>query len=570
MRMKARHGFSTILMLTSLTTGVVNAQQTGATIETTITQEMAEIGCTLRLNGIIQRGDTQRLLEEVRRQEAEFRQIVAAYTCPSPRWQWECAEFPERFTEHFNFSYGSMRPYHPENFSLTPRLCLNSSGGSILEALDMAEAIHQLSQADASGLPTGIARGDVCESACAWVFLAGSWRRFFSFDSLMYDKISDAILHPSGRLGLHMPFIALQNNDLLGFEDAMRLQVIIAESIGRIVHAASQEFINVSFSLLSEVLQTPFNSMLRIETVADALEYNVEIVNSRPVGFESLIQFPSGQELVCGEPEMRNRCQNLLRSFNRRMIVSEQRPPNFSTFSADYGCGTEYFSLSDYAYHDQTGRQYMCGINLADAERIDRCRTEARAIDHYPNGINWEPEPVQLSWENCQGSVSLLIRPLESDAENAWSASDVRRERELRYRQVVESASFPQLARFHPDTPLSDTSGRDHNHWIHWENRYHALDNTNFNPFSYFATVASDQNLSRLNILIHHEMDQILSPGFRRHRNESYGAEMDAIITRFMAILYEVELKRYLCHDDVNCLTEVLERELSFWRSYAN
>lgn len=80
------------------------------------------------------------------------------------------------------------------------RICLDSPGGSLAEAIRMADIL--LSDFGnmywAHGLGTAVPAGAICESACAVFFMAGGENTESDI-----GRIADRILHVDGRLGFH-------------------------------------------------------------------------------------------------------------------------------------------------------------------------------------------------------------------------------------------------------------------------------------------------------------------------------------------------------------------------------
>ena len=78
---------------------------------------------------------------------------------------------------------------------LALRLCLDSEGGSYLEALNIAEFLMQ------NAIGTGLPRDAVCVSSCAVIFMAGSGPQSSPLNRFM---------HPSATLAFHAPYMDLE------------------------------------------------------------------------------------------------------------------------------------------------------------------------------------------------------------------------------------------------------------------------------------------------------------------------------------------------------------------------
>lgn len=212
-----------------------------ATIETEASPEMHEMGCTLRLRGEIVPGDLDRLRTRLARNfgegvgpdHPEFGDVVFRNLSPAT-------------------DYG--------DFFFTHRLCLDSPGGDFAEAIAIVDFMREETRRVLGGVPTAIARGDRCEGACAFVFLAGRFQRFT--DNIDYDNRPNAMLHPEGRLGLQAPFSP-------GAPDTSRLAAI-AERM-----ANGSLFLTPS--LFARMLNNPPPDMAHIATVGDALDGRIEV-----------------------------------------------------------------------------------------------------------------------------------------------------------------------------------------------------------------------------------------------------------------------------------------------------
>lgn len=168
----------------------------------------------------------------------------------------------ENFKEVFS-RFKEAEGTRPELQRRFPILCLDSPGGSLSEAVDIASFL-------ASGIEnaiTYIPSGARCESACAIVFMAGSK----DYYSLSHARL----MHPNAKLGFHAPGLLLDG------------QAFTAEQIGRsyslALETAARIFdlrrLNLFFpdSLFEEFLRTPPKSMLYVETVGQAARWNISI-----------------------------------------------------------------------------------------------------------------------------------------------------------------------------------------------------------------------------------------------------------------------------------------------------
>ncbi len=189
--------------------------------------------CTLRLSGLIEEGDAERLRQAL----ADLPSVPALET---------------------------------------GRLCLNSPGGSYLEGVRLAQVIRETHY-----LGTAIAQGDRCESACAIAFMAGG------YSEGAYDSVRP-IMHPQSRLGFHAPSIDVPAGQYTERE-VTRAWNISLQAIAEIVDLRSGplsvgDTYNFPEPLFLQMLRTPPQEMYHIETVEQAARYGIAV---HPVGLNA-------------------------------------------------------------------------------------------------------------------------------------------------------------------------------------------------------------------------------------------------------------------------------------------
>lgn len=229
-----------------------------AVLETDVTPEMAEMGCTARLSGVIENGDLERIRPFL------DRSLVAHIDSPSP-------DHPLIYR-----NFAPAVDYGPMAF-FSHRLCLDSPGGSLTEALRIVDYIRKES-ADGNGGPSGIqtaiARGDRCESACAYVFLAGRFVRFSG--TAAYEGRSNQLLHPLGRLGLHAPFLRF-DSDRYSRAQVQEIWKIGMDATSLISRQIANGNIFMSSDLFSEMVTYLPSEMLVLDTVGQAVRWGIEV-----------------------------------------------------------------------------------------------------------------------------------------------------------------------------------------------------------------------------------------------------------------------------------------------------
>lgn len=240
-----------------LTAAIYPQRSVSGVIETNITPEMAEIGCTLRLSGLIEAGDADRL---------------ESYLAVAPS---------------IENDYSLRRPYSPAirfGFPVgTHRLCLNSPGGNFLEAIEIAERLGgYIDEYDNSGVLTGVASGDSCFSACSIIFMGGRYSWVPSQDSYWeYDRI----LHPNGRLGFHATFLNLEDRDY-SFAEVRDIQEVNAVAVSRLMSAIGRGAVNMNSQLLTDMFATNAPDLIYVETLGQASLYDIAV---EPIPVEIIV-----------------------------------------------------------------------------------------------------------------------------------------------------------------------------------------------------------------------------------------------------------------------------------------
>lgn len=217
-------------------------------------------GCIADLRGRIESGDRDRLravIEQAARLP-QYRDLIYVN-----------ADFPD--------GTPNIGIYQPLN------LCLDSPGGSLAEAMDLTEFVHGL-------LGTVVRAGARCESACALVFMAGSFTTETDF-GLSVNRF----LHVDGKLGFHAPSLTVPEGryDAASVAKAYQISVAVTELIFR--NLVAYRF---APSLAARMHATPAEDMHYITTVQEAARWRISIL-----GVDS--------PLPTNEAMIRNGCSNL-------------------------------------------------------------------------------------------------------------------------------------------------------------------------------------------------------------------------------------------------------------------
>lgn len=186
------------------------------------------MGCSFSLSGVISPGDAAKVVGAVEQQ-----------------------------------SGNTDRGFAPEIF------CLDSPGGSLPEALEISKYFKT------QGIGTKVLPDKTCESACALVFMAGS---FHAHESGYYRW---RILQPGGRLGFHAPSLAISGGNYSDEEVRKAYGIALASvssTIDELIRSGDlEDGGSIRTSLLSEMLRTPSESMFYITTVDQAGQWEIEV-----------------------------------------------------------------------------------------------------------------------------------------------------------------------------------------------------------------------------------------------------------------------------------------------------
>lgn len=143
------------------------------------------------------------------------------------------------------------------------RLCLDSPGGSMIEGVKLAQLLIGFR------MGTAIPKGARCESACALAFMGG--RRNDENDR---GDHPDRKLHPLGKLGFHATALTVPEGQ---YTEATVTKAYNLASQGLseiLLMMTADEFPR---SLLIDMLATPNNQMMYVDTLSKAARWNIDI-----------------------------------------------------------------------------------------------------------------------------------------------------------------------------------------------------------------------------------------------------------------------------------------------------
>ncbi len=174
------------------------------------------------------------------------------------------------------------------------RLCLDSPGGSLTEALDIIDTLLFGANVFSEGgdflqykffrsLGTAVPRNAACESACALIFMAGGW--FDHNAARDYTRLPDRVLDIEGHLGFHAPNLLLQQGVYTDrdVQTAFDYAIQIARMIGdrsRVMYFPP--------SLFQTWVSTPFDEMFFVRYIGQAASWGIDLHGAPTIqGFTS-------------------------------------------------------------------------------------------------------------------------------------------------------------------------------------------------------------------------------------------------------------------------------------------
>lgn len=209
--------------------------------------------CKYRLTGVINRLDSDKIKKHFA--------LKIGYSNPDD-WKVD-------FTPGFNDALSNSRAANRFSIKNTQRICLDSPGGSFLEALNIAKIIHALNWG------TIVPKNATCESACALIFLAGSF--FTEGESVVADRH----IHATAKLGFHAPSLLLpeSTDQLFDREVVMKAYKVAIQSMAVIQQGV--ELLNLRSSLLAQMLITSPDEMFYIDTIEKAQRWHIGVYGTQ-------------------------------------------------------------------------------------------------------------------------------------------------------------------------------------------------------------------------------------------------------------------------------------------------
>lgn len=150
-------------------------------------------------------------------------------------------------------------------------LCLDSPGGSLRVAIDMATLLHD------KGIGTHVDDGARCESSCSIAYFMGT--RITGGSKSISRRVA-----PGGRIGIHAPSLPLDPEaDFKGrtvsraFDLALQAAGMVTTLGQKIDNRTGDNWIPVE--VVNHLLTTPYTDMYHVSKTGEAQDWNIEIGN---------------------------------------------------------------------------------------------------------------------------------------------------------------------------------------------------------------------------------------------------------------------------------------------------
>ncbi|AAV94521.1 hypothetical protein KQ247_14895 [Ruegeria pomeroyi] len=232
-----------------------------------------KVGCTIEFNGEIELGETDRMM-------AFFKSLADDNPFDASFFNGAGFSNPSRYSEmktEYGFEFfwedGELTLLNQSGLSI----CLNSSGGSFSEAVQMYDAIKGL------GLGTVVPERARCLSACAVVFLGGRMKHWTTMGGNLVTQKRRS-LHATAELGVHAPSIEFELDELDEALPPEVLSELITSSYSAAVNENAQLISRLSdneLPILRRILATSPETMYLFNTVERTLEVEMEILGIR-------------------------------------------------------------------------------------------------------------------------------------------------------------------------------------------------------------------------------------------------------------------------------------------------
>ncbi|MBO6916883.1 MAG: hypothetical protein JJ858_00495 [Rhizobiaceae bacterium] len=254
-----------------------------------------------------------------------------------------------------------IKMYPTPNNGYPDRLCLNSPGGNLLEAIKMAQMFTRNGG-------TAVRANERCESSCAILFMSGS---FIGEDGIFAGV--DRIIHPTAKLGFHSPSLEIPegNYEKAAVDKAYKIALAGAAKINGISNS-----IDIPVTLVTELLNTPSDSMLYVDKVWKAVRWGINVGPTK----EHLPINRSGYVAACNNVIERSLENNIRTSFGRG-----------SVFSSDERIGWTGGDILNVARKGDKIEVYFSALTYLEDDcylKLPASMEEIRTLSTTPDGLS--------------------------------------------------------------------------------------------------------------------------------------------------------------------------------------
>jgi hypothetical protein len=396
---------------------------------------MREMGCSMQLNGEIVPGDLDVVISAFERMSNEG--LLEG---------WNDGELT--YAHLHNFS--PVLPYGQPGM-VAVRVCLNSQGGNLSEASRIAEYFRFGPLLYGRGIQTAVARGHVCLSACSIIFLSGSWSFLLGYES--NDDIGssfagrNSLLHPVGRLGFHAPYIPIGAGNFS--EEELRRYWIAALSSNRLfIEMIDRGVIFMNNRLLADMLGHVSASTFTVDTVSDAVRWNIEIAPNI---------WRAGSFVVPVEEMLNNICKNAMDLMPPRM---EYYYEGGSSFQSEIDLTTLPWQQKEYP---EAVERAVFSIGSVKSKNLRALESEGNCLVEYIQSQSMDGLFVEVDESESRPVARFVFdsdggyyRPLFARAGSPFRVT-VRGSAEF----IEASVEMPFISIFPPEYPLSRLDWRN-------------------------------------------------------------------------------------------------------------
>lgn len=155
-------------------------------------------------------------------------------------------------------------------------LCLDSPGGDLAAAIHFIEFMNEEARRS-NGISTYVPPNAKCVSSCSFILLSG----FICGSRFCYI---DRAMHRTAEVGFHAPFLkgkpVSANAEYLQSAYAAAVSIIkrISDNFSSAIHFRDSH-LRLTSEMLVEIISTPANEILSLQTIGDLIKYKI-----RPVG----------------------------------------------------------------------------------------------------------------------------------------------------------------------------------------------------------------------------------------------------------------------------------------------